>query len=77
MIMDDANGDADMGAVNEAESEEEMGIVHEDVEDEVSSMLLAQSGQSRKSYKRELRKGCRHLVSEIHSPPRITREITR
>jgi hypothetical protein len=75
--MDDPNADADMGAVHEAESEEEMGIVHEDVEDEISSMLLAQLGQSSKSYKRELRTGCKHLVSEIYSPPRITQEIKR
>jgi len=74
-MADDPDGDAEMGVVGEDESEEEMGIVHEDFEDEISSMLLAQLGQSSKAYKRELRKGCRHLVSEIYSPPRITREI--
>ena len=49
MIMDDSNGDAGMGAVTEAASEEEMGIVHEDVEDENPSMLLAQLGHASKS----------------------------
>ena len=40
-------------------------------------MLLAQVGQSSKPYRRELRKGCRHLVSEIDSPPRFTKELKR
>ena len=58
-------GDADMGAVQEEESEEEMGIVHGDIDDEVSAILLAQVGHSSRSYRRELRKGYKHLVSEI------------
>ena len=61
----DDGGDADMGAVQEEESEEEMGIVHEDIDDEISNILLAQLGQSTKSYRRGLRKGYKHLVSEI------------
>ena len=75
-IDNDIDGeDADMGAVQEEESEEEIGIVHEDLEDEVSTILLAQLGQSSKSYRREFRKASKHLVSEIYSPPRITREV--
>ena len=73
----DDNEDADMGAVQEDESEEEVGIVHEDVEDEVSTILLAQLCQSSKSYRREFKKSSRYLVSEIYSPPRITREVKR
>ncbi len=73
--MDDPNADADMGAVHEAESDEEMGIVHGDVEHEISAMLLAQLGRPSKSYTRGPGKGCRHSVSEIYSPPMITREI--
>ena len=73
VIEDDVGSeDANMDAVNEAESEEEMWIVHEDVEDEMSSILLAQMGQSSKSCRRELAKGCRQRVSELHSPPRTT-----
>ena len=72
---DDGDEDADMGAVQEEESEEEMGIVHEDIDDEISAVLLAQVGQSSRSYRRELRKSYKHLVSEIYSPPRITKEI--
>ena len=69
---DNGDEDADMGAVQEEESEEEMGIVHEDIDDEVSAILLAQVGHSSRSCRRELRKGYKHLVSEIYSPPRIT-----
>ena len=71
------DGDEDMGAVGEDESEEERGVLHEDLDDEVGSMLLAQLGQSGTSYRRELRKSYKHLVSEIYSPPRITKEIKR
>ena len=74
---DDGEADEDMGAVDEAESEEEKAIVHEDVDDEISTMLLAQLGQSGKTYRRELRTSYKHLVSEIYSPPRITKEIKR
>ena len=60
---DDADENADMDAVNEAESEEEIGMVHEDVDDEISAIFLAQMGQSSKSYRREFAKSCTHLVS--------------
>ena len=66
-----------MGAVRGAESEEEIGIVHEDFDDEVSTTLLTQLGQSSRSYRREVKKGSKHLVSEIYSPPRITRDVRR
>ena len=74
---DDDNEDADMGALQEDESEEEMGIVHEDIGDEVSTILLAQLGQSSKSYRHEFKKSSKYLVSEIYSPPRITHEVKR
>ena len=63
-VIEDDTGDedADMDAVNEADSEEEIGMVHEDVEDEISAILLAQMGQSSKSYRRKFAKSCRHLV---------------
>ena len=74
---DVSDGDADMDAVNEDESEEEVGIVHEDIEDEISAILLAQMGQSGRSYQRERAKSCRRPVSEIYSPPRGTKELKR
>ena len=61
--------DTDMGIVGEDESEEEhAGMLYEDTEDAISSILLAQLGQSGRSYRREIAKGYRHLVSEIYSP---------
>ena len=50
----DGDEDADMGAVQEDEFEEEMGMVHEDIDDEISTTFLAQMGKSSKSYRREL-----------------------
>ena len=47
--------DEDMGAFEEDESEEEVGIIHEDVGDDISSILLSQLGQPGKSYRREFR----------------------
>ena len=40
----DGDEDADMGAVQENETEEEMGIAHGDIEDEVSITFLTQMG---------------------------------
>ncbi len=48
--------DEDMGAVEAESSVAEVGIIHEDVEDEIASVLLSQLGQSGKSCRRELRK---------------------
>ena len=61
----DADEDADMGMVREEESEEEVGVLHEDIEDEVSGILLAQLCQSGRSHRRDFKKASRHLVSEI------------
>ena len=61
----DGDEDADMRAVPEDESDEEMGVTQEDVDDEVSTILLAQTGQSSKSYRRDFKKSCTHLVSEL------------
>ena len=71
----DGDEDADMGAVQEDESEEEMGMVHQDIDDEISTILLAQMGQSSKSYRRDFAKGYRHLVSEVYTQPGATNEI--
>ena len=71
-------GDTDMGVVGEDESEEEtVGIIHEDAEDVVSSILLNQLGQAGRSHRREFSQNYRKLVSEIYSPPRITEEIKK
>ena len=67
-----------MGVVGEDESEEEIvGVIHEDAEDAVSSILLNQLGQAGRSHRREFSQNYRKLVSEIYSPPRITEEIKK
>ena len=45
-----------MDAVTEAESEEEAGVAHEDIEDEISSIFLALLGQSSWAYMRARKK---------------------
>ena len=40
----DGDEDADMGVVQEAGSEEEMGVVHEDFEDEMSATFFCAIG---------------------------------
>ena len=44
-------------------------------DDVVSSILLQQLGSVGRRYKRESRSAYKKIVSEIYSPPRITREI--
>ena len=61
----DGDEDADMGAVQEDESEEEMSMVHEDIDDEISTILLAQIAQSSKPHRREIAKNSTHFVSEV------------
>ena len=52
------NSDMDMGTVQECDFEDRVvGIVHEDFEDAVSSILLSQMGQSSRSYRREHAQG--------------------
>ena len=44
-------------------------------DDFISGMILSQLGSVGRSYKRESRKTFKHLVSEIYSPPRVTKLI--
>ncbi len=65
---DAVNGDIDMGF---------LGSLEPEVGDTVSELLLQQLGSTGRSYKREARRGFKHLVLEIYSPPRVTAEIRR
>ncbi len=60
--------DADMDFIGS------VGSFEPSAEDYVTELMLAQIGGS-KSYARERRKAMRHIVSEIYSPPRITKLI--
>ena len=43
--------------------------------DEVSAILLEQLGGQRRSYQREKVRALRNMVSEVYSPPRITKQL--
>ena len=84
----DSGGHEDDGmAVDESAMEEQaehddvdmevigyVGSFEPSAEDYVMELMLAQIGGS-KSYAREKRKAMRHIVSEIYSPPRVTKLI--
>ncbi len=49
-----------------------IGSLEPDVDDVVSDMLLQQLGSTGRSHRRETRRACRRIVSEVFSPPRVT-----
>lgn len=61
-------GDVDMGFV---------GLLRPSCDDLVAELLIQQINGVGKSYVRERRQACRKIVSEIYSPPRVTKEIQR
>ena len=63
----DGSFDMDMGFI---------GSLQPSVDDCVAELLLAQLGAGRRHI-REHRQAARKLISEIYSPPRITKEIVR
>ncbi len=80
---EDRGGEA-MQDKNAAEEEEptamDMGFIgslEPETNDLVSGLLLQQLGSTGRSYKREVRKTFKHLVSEVYSPPRVTEELRR
>ena len=64
----DENGDINMNFIGNLEPQ---------VDDFVSDMLLQQIGSSSRSYRREAASACSRIVSEMYSPPRVTRELAR
>ncbi len=62
----DASGDQNMGFV---------GSLEPSYDDFISELMLQQIGSSGRSYARERRQAVGKIVSEIYSPPRITKEI--
>jgi len=54
-----------------------IGSLQPSFEDEVSSMILQQLGSTGRSYRREARQGCKKIVMEVYSPPRVTAELQR
>ncbi len=58
--------DIDMGFI---------GSLEPSFDDSVSEMMLMQIGSSGKSYQREGRTAMRKMISEIYSPPRVTKML--
>ena len=54
-----------------------VGIMEESAGDFIGGLLLQQLGGAGRSYRREHRKACSRIVSEMYSPPRVTAEIVR
>ena len=67
-IEADDNGDVNMSF---------LGSLEPHVDDFVSDMLLQQIGSSGRGHRREAASACRRMVSEMYSPPRVTKELAR
>ncbi len=65
---DPTSADMDVGCI---------GSIEPEPSDEIAGMMLQQLGALGRKYKREARKGFKHLVHEIYSPPRVNAEIRR
>ncbi len=70
-----AGNDVEMDFVGCLDAAEGIGSLEPSFDDLVSGLLLAQMGSAGKKYKREARTAGRKLVSEIYSPPRVTKLI--
>ncbi len=65
--------DVEMDFIGGLEVQDDLGSIEPSVDDFVSGLLLQQLGSLGRSYKREARKSARAIVSEIYSPPRVTK----
>ncbi len=70
--MDDDSMETEQADDMETDFIGSIGSLEPSVEDVVSELMLAQLGSS-KSHQREQRRGIRRLVTEIFSPPRVTK----
>ncbi len=53
----------------------DIGSLEPSVDDQICEILLAQMGSSGRSYRREAAQAARRIVSEVYSPPRVTKLI--
>ena len=73
--VDKATSEADMGSVGNFTVADRIGRLEPSFGDEVSALLLNQLGSVGRSHRRESRAAARRLVTEVYSPPRITKLI--
>jgi hypothetical protein len=62
-----------MDFVGILQADQEIGSLEPSFGDEVSALLLAEMGSSGRHYGREGRRAVRKIVSEVYSPPRVTK----
>ncbi len=70
-----ASVDVEMDFVGSMELEDGLGKLEPSIDDVISGLILQQMGSAGRSYKRERRQTTRRILSEIYSPPRVTKLI--
>ena len=79
MELDEGNTsapmDMDAGFIGNFMVADKLGSLEPSFDDVISSLLLSQMGSCGRSYKRESSTAARRIVSEVYSPPRITKMI--
>ena len=70
-----SSNDVDMHSVGSLEAAQSLGNLEPDAGDCIAELLLTQMGASGRSYRRESRQAARKIVSEMYSPPRVTKLI--
>ena len=69
----DGGQDVEMEFVGKLEVEDSLGSLEPSVDDFVAGLLLQQLGSLGRRYRREARQGAKAIVSEVYSPPRVTK----
>ncbi len=72
-MEENTGNDVEMDFVGILQADQEIGSLEPSFGDEVSALLLAEMGSSGRRYGREGRRAVRKIVSEVYSPPRVTK----
>ena len=65
--------DVEMDFVGSLEVQDSLGKLEPTFDDEVSELLLQQLGHARRGQRRDAKRAGRRIVSEVYSPPRVTK----
>ena len=72
-----ASGDTEMHFIGSMTTEQGIGRLSPPIDDEVAELLLAQMGASGRQSRRDYGRAARKLVTDIYSPPRVTKLLSR
>ena len=72
-----ASGDTEMHFIGSMSTEQGIGRLSPPIDDEVAELLLAQMGASGRQSRRDYGRAARKLVTEIYSPPRVTKLLSK